>query len=71
MQVSRWEQLCGLFTSMDQGIPAIGTRVALVRDDPACADITKPYLRGQDIGRWAPDWQGLWMIVLASSGNRA
>ena len=45
--------------------------MALVRDDPACADITKPYLRGQDIGRLAPDWQGLWMIVLASSGNRA
>ncbi len=38
------------------------TRVALVRDDPACADIIKPYLRGQDIGRWTPDWQGLWMI---------
>ncbi len=47
------------------------TRVALVRDDPACADIIKPYLRGQDIGRWTPDWQGLWMIVLASSGNHA
>ncbi|HAS50874.1 MAG TPA: restriction endonuclease, partial [Gammaproteobacteria bacterium] len=38
------------------------TRTALVRDDPACVDIIKPYLRGQDIGRWIPDWQGLWMI---------
>lgn len=30
-----------------------GTRTALIRDDPGCADIIKPYLRGQDIKRWA------------------
>jgi hypothetical protein len=47
------------------------TRTDLIRKDPACAEIIKPYLRGQDIGRWVPDWQGLWMIVLASSANRA
>lgn len=46
------------------------TRSALVRDDPACVDVIKPYVRGQDIERWLPDWRGLWMIVLASSGNR-
>ena len=38
------------------------TRDQLVRDDPAAADIIKPYLRGQDIGRWLPEWAGLWMI---------
>lgn len=38
------------------------TRLNLIRDDPGCAGIIKPYLRGQDIGRWVPDWQGLWMI---------
>ena len=38
------------------------TRAALIRDDPGCAEIIKPYLRGQDIKRWVPDWQGLWMI---------
>ena len=48
-----------------------GTRTALIRDDPGCADIIKPYLRGQDIKRWAPDWRGLWMIVLKSSGDHA
>ncbi|WP_295579156.1 DNA methyltransferase [uncultured Lamprocystis sp.] len=47
------------------------TRAALIRDDPGCAGIIKPYLRGQDIKRWVPDWQGLWMIVLKSSGNHA
>jgi len=45
------------------------TRTALIRDDPGSAEIIKPYLRGQDIKRWAPDWHGLWMIVLKSSGD--
>ena len=47
------------------------THAALIRDDPGCGAIIKPYLRGQDIGRWVPDWRGLWMIVLKSSGNHA
>lgn len=38
------------------------TRDQLVGDDPKAADIIKPYLRGQDIGRWLPEWNGLWMI---------
>jgi Eco57I restriction-modification methylase/TaqI-like C-terminal specificity domain len=37
-------------------------RDQLVRDDPKCTDIIKPYLRGQDIERWAAPWSGLWMI---------
>jgi len=47
------------------------TRDQLVRDDPAAADIIKPYLRGQDIGRWSPEWAGLWMIVMKSSSDHA
>lgn len=38
------------------------TRDRLVREDPACAEIIKPFLRGQDIKRWSPEWAGLWMI---------
>lgn len=34
----------------------------LVREDPRSREIIKPYLRGQDIKRWSPDWQNLWMI---------
>lgn len=45
------------------------TRDALVADDPGCAEIIKPYLRGQDIDRWHAPWAGLWMIVLKSSGD--
>jgi hypothetical protein len=46
------------------------TREALVADDPKCAEIIKPYLRGQDIERWYAPWRGLWMIVLQSSVNK-
>jgi hypothetical protein len=38
------------------------TRDRLVKDDPNCASIIKPYLRGQDIDRWSAHWDGLWMI---------
>ncbi len=34
----------------------------LVREDPRSAEVIKPYLRGQDIKRWSPEWDGLWMI---------
>ena len=38
------------------------TKNKLVQADPKCAEIIKPYLRGQDIKRWSPEWQNLWMI---------
>lgn len=38
------------------------TRDRLVQEDPRSAEIIKPYLRGQDIKRWVPEWAGLWMI---------
>lgn len=44
-------------------------RNRLIRDDPRCAEIIKPYLRGQDIKRWSPEWADLWMIVLKSSSD--
>jgi hypothetical protein len=45
------------------------TRNELVGADPRCAEVIKPYVRGQDIDRWASDYTGLWMIVLKSSGD--
>jgi hypothetical protein len=47
------------------------TKDRLVREDPRSAEIIKPYLRGQDIKRWAPEWRRLWLIVLKSSGDHA
>ncbi|MDZ4782264.1 MAG: N-6 DNA methylase [Planctomycetia bacterium] len=37
-------------------------RDRLVAEDPKCAEVIKPYLRGQDIDRWASEWKQLWMI---------
>ncbi len=38
------------------------TKERLVREDLQSAEIIKPYLRGQDMSRWSPEWAGLWMI---------
>ncbi len=34
------------------------TKERLVREDPRSAEVIKPYLRGQDIKRWSPEWRG-------------
>jgi hypothetical protein len=47
------------------------TRARLVAEDARAEDLIRPYLRGQDVGRWASQWAGLWMIVLKSSGDHA
>ncbi|MDD1441588.1 BREX-1 system adenine-specific DNA-methyltransferase PglX [Dolichospermum sp. ST_sed3] len=38
------------------------TKNKLIQADSKCAEIIKPYLRGQDIKRWCPAWENLWMI---------
>ena len=38
------------------------TRDRLISADPECATIIKPFLRGQDVDRWAADWVGSWML---------
>jgi len=38
------------------------TRETLITADPQCAEIIKPYLRGQDVDRWCADWSRLWMV---------
>jgi hypothetical protein len=47
------------------------TKDRLIAEDVGVAEIIKPYLRGQDIDRWLPDWAGLWMIVMKSSSDFA
>ena len=37
-------------------------RDALLHEDEKSGELLRPYLRGQDIRRWAPEWAGLWMI---------
>ena len=38
------------------------TRNVLLAEDSKSGEILKPYLRGQDIKRWSPEWAGVWMI---------
>ncbi len=38
------------------------TRNRLIQQDAKSSEIIFPYLRGQDVTRWSPDWAGLWMI---------
>jgi len=45
------------------------TRDRLMAADPISEKVIVPYLRGQDIKRWHPEWAGLWMILLKSSEN--
>jgi len=45
------------------------TKNKLIQADPKCAEIIKPYLRGQDIKRWSPEWQNLWIILMKSSSD--
>jgi type I restriction-modification system DNA methylase subunit len=45
------------------------TKINLIQADPKAAEIIKPYLRGQDVKRWSPEWQGFWIILLKSSAN--
>lgn len=45
------------------------TKNHLIQSDSKATQIIKPYLRGQDINRWVPDWGGLWIILLKSSSN--
>lgn len=38
------------------------TKNSLVKADPKSAEIIKPLLRGQDIKRWYPQWDEVWII---------
>lgn len=55
--------LYGIKTGLNEAfLIDTATRDRLVREDPSCAEVIKPYLRGQDIERWWSPWNGLWMI---------
>ena len=46
------------------------TRQRLITEDPNSAEIIKPWLRGRDIRKWQAQWANLYIIAIASSGNR-
>ena len=71
-EYARARPLLGIKTGLNEAFlidtPAKNAPVAA---DPKCAELLRPYLRGQDIDRWSPDWAGLWMIALKSSNDHA
>jgi hypothetical protein len=46
------------------------TRARLIAENPKSAEIIKPWLRGRDIRKWQAEWANLYIIAIASSGNR-
>lgn len=46
------------------------TKACLIAEDPSSAEIIKPWLRGRDIKKWQAECPGLYIIAIASSGNR-
>ena len=42
------------------------TRDKLMRNDPACASILKPLVRGEDLRPWYQEDEGRWLICLPS-----
>ncbi|MEX1027343.1 MAG: N-6 DNA methylase, partial [Candidatus Paceibacterota bacterium] len=45
------------------------TRNEIVSQDSNASEVIRPYIRGQDIRRWVPEWGGYWAIVLKSSND--
>ena len=62
--------LLGIKTALNEAfLLDTPTKKAILKADPKCAGIIKPFIRGQDIDRWVPHWGGYWMFVLKSSEN--
>ena len=60
----------GILTGFNEAFLIDGpTRESLVAADRACANVIKPFVRGEHIERWSADWAGQWMISLKSSGD--
>lgn len=53
----------GIKTGLNDAFVIDGTtRERLISEDPKCAEIIKPWLRGKDIKRWHARWSGLYVI---------
>lgn len=62
----------GILTGLNEAfLIDVRERDQLISDDPKCADIIKPYLRGQDVKRWWSAPSDLFMILIKSSSDYA
>lgn len=61
--LSRVKPYYGIKTGLNEAfLIDTATKESLLAENPKSAELIKPYLRGQDIKRWSPEWAGLWMI---------
>ncbi|ABK16110.1 Eco57I restriction-modification methylase domain-containing protein [Syntrophobacter fumaroxidans] len=61
----------GVLTGLNKAfVIDAATRERLIAEDPASADVIKPWLRGRDIRKWKAEWAGLYVINIASSSNK-
>ncbi len=63
----------GIKTGLNEAFVIDGEhRKRLISADAKSTELIKPFLRGQDLKRWFPKWDGdLWIILLKSSGDYA
>ena len=53
----------GVTTGLNEAFLINGSRKEeLLKQDPKSGEIIKPYLRGQDVARWLPEFDDEWMI---------
>ncbi len=62
--------LFGIKTGFNKGfLITDNIKDKLIAADPSSKELIRPYLRGQDLKRWHPNFAGFWMILLKSSAN--
>jgi type I restriction-modification system DNA methylase subunit len=62
----------GVLTGLNEAfIIDQSTRDSLVNEDPSCAAVIKPVLRGEDLRPWYQEDEGRWLIVLPSGWTHA
>jgi hypothetical protein len=60
----------GILTGLNEAfVVDRATRDRLIAEDPASADLLKPFLRGRDIKRWQVNYADLYLIRIESSEN--
>jgi hypothetical protein len=61
----------GILTGLNEAfVIDEATKVKLIAEDPASAELIKPWLRGRDIKKWKVEWAGLYLITIPSSANK-
>ncbi|MGH2484400.1 MAG: Eco57I restriction-modification methylase domain-containing protein, partial [Ktedonobacterales bacterium] len=61
----------GIKTGLNEAfVVDTATRDRLIAEDPRSAEVLKPFLRGRDVGRYAVNWAGLWLLRIATGWTR-